>query len=265
MPPRTQSVGDPNLLDTPSDVSPIIINNGVQAPEGQYFTAEQVEAIRRQEKDKLYADQERLRSQVDSFRTQLDELAADKTAREAAEAQRQAELTEAQRIAAEAEMTAQQRIESRMAELAAEQESTRRELALQQAVNQREREFIQLESYKNSRLAELTASDAIMPELVEYIGGTTQAEIDASINTAVAKTAKIIEGMQGTPGQQPITAPVPPGVSPTGFVPSGPLDTYQGSREFTAADVDSMDMATYAANRARLGVAGAGGNNGMFK
>lgn len=241
---------------TATPPAPVIINN--PQPSGQYFTAEQLEAARQQEKDKLYG---RLQSQEETlsvFKSQLEELSKDKASRDKALADAAKAAEEAQKREEESKLSIEERLRAREAELTAKQEQLSKEMELKFATMQKEQEFLLLQAYVQRRVAEETAANTIIPELVEFIGGNSEEEVEASIIKVKEKTANIVKGAAT------LTAPqMPTGVSPTGG-PSGPLDNLGGPKQHSPEDISRMSMEEYKAFRAQQGIAGAGNNRGMF-
>lgn len=227
---------------------------------GQYFTAEQMEAARQQEKDKLYGRLQQQDEQINSFKAQLDELAADKKARDEALTKAAKEADEAKKREEQSKLTAEELIRAKEAELRQQQEKFQSDMDLRLATMQKEQEFLRLTSFIQRRVAEEIAADTIIPDLVEFIGGNTEAEVEASIDKVKEKTVNIIQGAA-------TLAPVPQrprGVSPTG-APAGPLDTLMGPKQYTKEEIEAMDMAEYGKHRGTPGFPGLAGNNrGMF-
>lgn len=228
-------------------------------PSGQYFTAEQVEEIRRQEKDKLYDRMKKSEDQLNAFKDTVEQLKADKDARDAElEAQRKA-AEEAQRREAESKLTAEQLIQAREAELKAQQEQFQKDMELKLATMAKEQEFLKLQSYIRTRVAEEIAANTIIPDLVEFVGGNSEDEVEASITKVKEKTANIVKGATSLTGGNPQL----PGVSPTGS-PAGPLDNLSPPRGLSAEEISKMGMADYAKFRSQSGIDRAGNGQGLF-
>lgn len=248
--------GTTTVPGTATGPAPIVINN--PPPAQQYFTAEQLEAARQQEKDKLYGRINQQDEIINQFKSQLTDLQADKEARDKAIADAAKAAEEAQRREEEAKLSVEERIRVREAELTAQQEKFSQEMELKLTMMQKEQEFLRLQAYIQRRVAEETAANTIIPELVEFIGGSNEGEVETSITKVKEKTANIVKGAAT------LTAPsMPTGVSPTGG-PAGPLDNLGGPKQYSKDDIAKMDMPTYAAWRQQQGIAGAGNNRGMF-
>jgi hypothetical protein len=240
--------GAPNSASVPN---PIIINNpGLPSQGQQYFTADQLEAARQQEKEKLY-------NKITKTEQQLKELLADKEKRDAEVEAARLAAEEAAKKEAESRLSAQQLIESREVEFRKQQEEFKRTMDLQFAAMKKEQEFLHLQSFIQRRVAEEREAGTIIPDLVEYISGNTEEEVEASIAKAKEKTASIVRGATTL-----TSAPIP-GVSPTGG-PAGPLDALGGPRQLSAEEIAAMPMDKFAEYRRTSGLDRAGNGQGLF-
>lgn len=240
--------------------TPVVVNN--LPPVGQYFTAEQLEAARQQEKDKVYDRLKKADDQLTAFKQQVDELAADKKARDDEAARVKAEADAVAKKAADDKLTAEQLVEQTRQEMQAEMQALRQQQETDRALMEKERQFLSLQSYTQRRISEEVSADNIHPTFVDYITGNTPEEVEASITIAKEKTDSILEGIVN---RQPVITRQP-GVSPTGFGPSGPLDRLTGTpREYSPEEIDAMDMETYSAYRKAKGIDKAGNDRGMFR
>lgn len=248
--------GAPNSTSVPQ---PIVIQN--QPPQGQYFTADQLEAARQQEKDKLYAKQQNLEKQVNDFRTELETLRTEREAAKLAEDEARKVAEAVQKKADEDKLSVTELLEKRDQEWQARQAEIEQKLEFERAVMQKDREIFSLQNFIQRRVAEEVAQDTIAPEFLDYINGNNEEQVEASITRAKEKTASIVAGMSGgIPNPPRIT----PGVSPTGFAPAGPLDTLQGTQEYSADDIKKMSHEEFRAFRAKVGIDRAGNNQGLF-
>ncbi len=242
----------------PSNVAPVL-PVAANPPSVQYFTAEQVEAIRAQEKDKLYDRLKKTDEQLATFKSTVDQLTADKAARDAEiEAQKKA-AEDAQKREAESKLTAEQLIAAREAELKEQQDKFQKDMDLKLATMAKEQEFLKLQSYIRTRVAEEIAANTIIPDLVEFVGGNSEDEVEASITKVKEKTANIVKGattLSGGVSQLP-------GVSPTGS-PAGPLDNLSGPRQLSAEEIASMSMDEFSKYRRQSGLDRAGNGQGLF-
>lgn len=221
------------------------------SPNSRMFTEEEVEAIRRQEKDKVYGKIDKLQTQLDAFNSEREAAA------QAAEEARQREESE-RRAREEEELTAKELLTKKEDEFnqrlnTAQQEWENKFMALQQeseaqkALLEKERRFQELESYKSRRLAD--ESENLMPELLDFVQGNSEEEIDNAISAVAARTSAIMASMQEA---LPVPPERPRGVPATGSTPSGPLENSTEHQTYTLSDIESMDMSTFAANRERL-------------
>lgn len=214
------------------------------------FTQDEVEAIRRQEKDKLYDKISKLQDQVEIFNTEREEqkrIAEELAAKEEAE-RRQRE--EAEMSAKDLLMRKEDEFEKRINTVQNEWEqkfaALQQEAEAQKALLEQERRFQELESYKSRLIAE--NQENIMPELMDFIRGNSEEEIEASISAVVARTSAIVENIQqALPQRQNLR-----GVPATGSTPIGPLENMTEQQTFSSADIANMSMDQYAQIRDRL-------------
>ncbi len=228
----------------------------------RFFSEEEVQqlvaAAEEAARAKLTPELTAAKQRADAFNEDLKELKSFQKKFEKAEADKQKAIEEAARIKQESEMSAKElaekyrtESENRIAQLAAQQESERALLA-------KELEFMKLQNFAQRRVAE--ESDNIAPELLDFIGGNTQEEIEASIEMVKTKTAQIIENMrqagirqrQGMPG-------VAPAAGTNGITQlDQPTD-----RQYSADDIKGMSFGEYAELRKRVGMPGISGR-GLF-
>ena len=125
-----------------------------------------------------------------------------------------------------------------------ERERTERERAF--ALLERERDFANLQSYKQVKLEQ--ERDNIMPELLDLVSGNTAEEVDASLESLKERSARILESAQSAMqnARKEMT-----GTRAT-LPPAGPLETNTEQRNFTAQDIASMSMNEYAKYRDKL-------------
>ncbi len=227
--------------------------------DGQFFTAAQLEAARQQEKDKVYGRLTAAEELANSMKAEIASLQAKEAEREAEVARKQAEADAAARAAEQEKMTAAELIAAREKEMLERQAAFEARMQSEQAILSKEQQFLQLQSYIQTRIAAEVSQDNIAPEFLDYITGNTEAEVEASITKAKEKTASIAEAKAGA-GQSRL-----PGVSPTGFGPTGPLEQFTGqSQEPTPEQINAMSMPEYAQYRVARGIDKAGKDRGMF-
>lgn len=251
------AVGDP-VLD-PATGEPVLDDSGVpvletepvvsipvappaQDPPGQAqptFTADDLAKARKEEKDKLYP-------QIEELKRTAAELLADKKDREKAAKKAQEEAERAAKAKEEAEMEVRDLLARKEQEWNDRFESIRREQEMALALAEKQAEVNRLMQYRNDRLQE--EAENIMPELIDFIGGNTEQEIEESIARAVAKTGAILGNITAHAQQQragmrgaSVTAP-----------PVGPLENQGGTRQLTPEDIRNMPPTEYAANRDAL-------------
>lgn len=218
-------------------------------PVTKTFTEQEVERIRQEEKDKLYGRLSEWEKQFNEQREQLAALQAAKDAEVAAAA-------EAARAAAEEEARKkweEQDSKTLLAEVNQQWEqrfqTLQQERELERAAFAKEQEFAALKEYANEKVNAAKANNEIAPELVDFVSGNTQEEIDASLEFVKAKSAEIAENIRNAAIAQRAAMP---GVSTAGYSTSGPMDSTPGTKTFTADELKNMSMADYQRYRDQL-------------
>jgi chromosome segregation ATPase len=226
-------------------------------PQGRIFTEEEVEKIRRQEKDKLYKKIEEESSRVKSLEEQLNSLNQERdSARNEAEErqrreqellrQREAEELSAKDLLLKREEEFNNKLQQVEIEFSSRLEEIERQRQAQEALLEKEREVQALESYRQRRLGE--EQEAIIPELIDFIAGNTPEEIDESISVLRERSNAIIESIQQATQQQQGRLR---GVLPTA-PPTGPVENQTEYQTLSADDIRNMPMDQYVKMRERL-------------
>ena len=225
------------------------------APKGKTFTEDEVENIRKQEKDKLYKRLEEAENRYKTMEEQVLTLAqerekaireAQEIARKEEEIRRQREFEElsAKELLKRTEDEFNVKIknvdaewQNRFAQIEAERQA-------QAALLDKERQLREVETYRQRRLHE--SQDEIIPELIDLVSGNTPEEIEASVEILRQRSAAIIESIQQA--TQPSRVK---GVSVT--APSvGPMETQTEYQTLNADDIRNMTMDQYVKMRDRL-------------
>jgi DNA repair exonuclease SbcCD ATPase subunit len=203
------------------------------------YTDEDLERIRREEKDKLYGRIQEMDAQLKSLKQE----------REEQEASRRAELeakAEAERLKEESEMETRELLKRREEEWSSRFSELEDRYEQDRAVFERERRFQELASYRQARVDQ--EAEFIIPELRDLIRGNTEADIDASIEEMKERTAAIMgQFEQNTFVQRQAMR----GAAPTA-PPVGPMEQMTTFESITPEDIRSMDMETYKKYRAQL-------------
>lgn len=240
-------------------------------PTERTFTSDDLERARQQEKDKVYQRLEQERKQREAFETQVNELLEREKKQQEEQAERQRQADEEAKKQAEAEMSAKELLEEREREWNNRFEKSQasfeerlnqvnQEREAERALLEKERELSALQGYIQRRVAE--ENDNIAPQLRDFVTGNTQDEVDHSIELIKAKSAELAEAAQ-TAFQQARSRM--PGVSPTGYTPTGPMEVEGSTRSYSAQDIQNMDMAEYAKLRQQIpGLNGSQTNRGMY-
>jgi DNA repair exonuclease SbcCD ATPase subunit len=210
------------------------------------YTAEDIAKARQQEKSKVYGTVEKLQEELAVLKQKESEREAKDAERRAARQAREAELAAEKKKQEESELGFKDLLSKKEQEFQAQLEAERAEREKAFALLQRERDFQDLQQYRQSRV-EAERND-IMPELLDLVDGNSKDEVEQSILRAKEKTAKILESVQAASLQSRkemvgtrITSPA-----------SGPLDNDSASNSYSTGDISNMSMADYAKNRSKL-------------
>jgi hypothetical protein len=204
----------------------------------RFYTQEELEAARKQEKDKLYG---RIEEMSTTLRTLQEERQA-----EAAERQRLADEAEAARRATEEqEMDLRTLMEQREAALRNELTTLNERYEMDRAVFERERLLQEAYAYRVARIEQ--EQEYILPELRDLIGGDTPEAVDASIEEMKMRSEAIFNNMAAAAQPQPFRGAAMPSVPPV-----GPMEQVPQLETLTAQDIQGMDMTTYKKYRERL-------------
>lgn len=259
-PPNTTTTNGPVASFPPQQSTP---------PESR-FTADDIEKARREEKDKVYARLEEQSQRNKSLEDKVAELLQAQKEREEAEAAARAAAEDQTRRKAEEEMSAkdllatrEQELNSRLAQTQSEWEAKfaqmQQEREQERAILAKEKELVDLRAYTQQRVAD--EADNIAPQLRDFISGNNRDEIEQSINIVKAKSLEIANAARDAFQQARASQR---GVAPTGYAPVGPMETEGGTRQYSAQDIQQMDMTEYAKLRQQIGLSDAGNNRGLY-
>ena len=262
--PQITNIGLPQdqLQQVASQWTPTYPASPIQ-PDQRYYTEAELNAererVRQQEKDKMYERIEKTNTQLNEFKATVESLKADKDTRDAElAAQQKAAKDEAKRLETE-KLSALELIEKQRVEFESQQQQLREDMELRLTIAAKEQERLQLKSYIQRRVNEEINATTVLPELVEYIDGTTEAEVEASIQKAKDNTASIVNAALGTAAPS-----LPMGTSPTG-TPFSPLDNLSPSnRQLSRDQIANMNMKDYEAFRIQQGIDRAGSGRGIL-
>jgi len=247
-----------DAVDTATTVTPDAAFADEVATQGQ-FTADDIAKARQQEKAKVYDTIQNLREELTSLRKREDERAAIEADKAAKRAEREAQRAAERKSQAEEEMSVKELLKNKESEWQKQLDSERAEREKAFALLQLEKEYNELQSYRQSRLAQ--EQENIVPELIDLVAGNSKDEIESSIADLKARSNKIFESVAQV-NQQARKEMVGSRVT---MPASGPLDTDSDSSSYTPGDISSMSMADYAKNRAKLlGTASNNRGQGLF-
>lgn len=253
MSPDANNMAD--AFEAEAGTAPVVNVSGVDAPTvatgldnestkaTKFYTEEDLAKVRSQEKDKLYPELERLKDEVLGLKKEKEE----KAARKAAEAEAQAaEEAAKQRDKQFEDLEAKDLIKLTADELREQLERERQERERAFALLERERQFADLQSFKQQVIEQ--ERDNIIPQLVDFIQGNTREELAESVERLKERSASILESaqsaMQNARKEMRGTSATLPA--------SGPLDTNMESRSLSAQDIASMSVNEYAKVRDKL-------------
>lgn len=260
----------PQTWTAPSNYTATTGTNTITYPAGgsggtaaQFFTAEDIEKARREERDKLYG---RISKGDEKFKTLEEEISALRQAaadRENSEKQAREAAAELERQHAESELSAKQLIETREKEWQDRFADFQRKQELAQAAYERDKQHLALKNFIERRAREELAGDHIADELIDFINGNSEAEVEESIVNLRAKTQSILENIRA--GQQQLRAGMP-GVSNTSAPPAGaPLDNITGQqRDLSPEEIRNIPMSEWHKHRAAFGLTSADSNQGLY-
>jgi hypothetical protein len=215
------------------------------------YTAEELEAARKQEKDKLYKRMETMQETVARLEAEAKER-ADK------EAARRKEAEDIAKAKVESEMSAKDLLAQKETEWQNRFSQMESKLEQEQALREQESKFAQIMEFRQQVAQQY--SDRIAPELLDLISGETPEELTASAEDLATRSERILaqtaEAMQTARQQMPTVRATAPA--------SG--ENSGSQRVFSPDEIRGMSMSDYAKHRKSLLGGGAGGpsNRGLF-
>ncbi len=232
--------------------SALVADAPTSKPASKFYTEDDLAKVRSQEKEKLYPQIDKLKEELDGLKREREAEVSSKAAQAAAE-------EAARRAALEDETDIRTLLKNKETEWAEQLERERQERERAFALLEREKNFAELQSYKQQILDQ--ERDNIMPQLLKYLDGSTPEELAASAADLKAQTDSILQdaqsAMQNARRDMRGTSVTTP--------PAGPLETNSEQRSFTAEDIQSMSMNDYVKNRSRLlGPAAQGKGRGLL-
>jgi hypothetical protein len=253
----TRNVPEGDIISVPVDAPMVeqFVENAVK--NSKSFSEDEVENIRKQEKDKMYKRLEEADTRVKSMEEQLTTIAQERESAQKEAADRAAKEAELIRERETAELSAKELLLKREDEFnlklsQIEQDYKNRfdeieaQRSAQEALLEKERQMQAINSYRQRRLND--EQETIIPELIDLIAGNSEDEIENSIAVLRERSNAIIESIQqATAASQsrlrgaPVTAP-----------PVGPMETQTEYQTLSAEDIRNMPMEQYAKMRDRL-------------
>jgi len=208
----------------------------------QAFTQEDVERIRQEERQRVLAEQTR----ADTLENELAQYRKADEDRKAAEAKTQRDADRAAKKKQEEEMELRDLIQKKDQEWEQRLADERAEREKAFALLEQERHHASLQTYLAQRMAE--HGDEISPELRDLVSGSSEQEIDASIQLLIQKSALIqqnaVSAMRNINAGRPMAGVTAP--------PVGPMESAGATRTYTADELKAMTPEEYAAERDNL-------------
>lgn len=230
-----------------SQQPPVVVVTTPPAPATDArFTTEDIERVRKEEKDKLYG-------RISQMDEQLKALTAEREAREQAEAEALRIADEERQRREQEEMSANERIEALRKETEERLAEVTKTYERDRAIFEREQRLMQLETYKRDVMAQNEA--LILPELRDLVHGETEEMIDASVQEMIERSNQIMQNVAEAAGTQRQQMR---GVASTA-PPVGPMEQAPTYESLTPQDIAGMDMETY--KRYRDGLLRSAGNS----
>lgn len=239
--PRTQESNyQPQQPRPDQAVSQPVVTPVVQPPPQPQprFTEEDIERARQQEKDKLYG-------RIEELSTGLKSMQEERQA-EQAERQRLAEEAEAARRAKEeGEMEVRDLIAKREQEWTSQIEELKTRFDADRAVFEKERYLQEIAVYRRDRIEQ--EEQFLLPELRQFITGSSPEEVDNQIEEMKRMTEQIVSNVAAAYQPQPFRGGAMPSVPPV-----GPMEQLPEHQQLTPEMIRDMDMKTYERYREQL-------------
>jgi hypothetical protein len=246
------------VMDAIAEQTVSAVQGNLEAPVPG-FTADDLAKARAQEKAKLYPQMEKMQEELAKAKALAEGLAAKDAEREAERAAKRAEREAKQKDKEEKELSFKELLSKKEQEFQSQLEAERLERERAFALLDTERKFQDLMNYRAQRIEE--ERDNIVPQLIDLVSGSSQEDIEQSIETLKAKSAGIMQDVQqatmnakqSMAGTR-ITAPA-----------SGPLDNDSEHNPLTIDPSKGISMDDYIKNRHKyLGAAANNRGQGLF-
>jgi DNA repair exonuclease SbcCD ATPase subunit len=221
---------------------PVTVTDNTFVPSnttGRLFTEEELEAARRQEKDKLYG-------RIEQMDQQLKTLAQEREEALKAQQAEMERLAEEQKKKEEAELSTRALLERKEQEWNDRFKTLEQQREQDRAVYEMERRVVELDQYRQARLEQ--EAEFIIPQLRDLVRGNNEQEIDMSIEEMKARTDDIMGNISAVVSQP---TPMYRGAAPTS-PPVGPMEQLSTQQTLTPEDIRSMDIETYKRYRDQL-------------
>lgn len=256
---KNPNVPEGDIIMVPTDAPMVeqFVEDAMAKTTGKVFSEDDVENIRKQERDKMYKRLEEADLRVKSMEEQMSILAQEREAARAEAEERAKQEADLIREREVAELSAKELLlkredefNSKLSQIEQDYktrfEDIERQREQQEALLEKERRLQEINAYRSRRVHE--EQESIIPELIDLIAGNSEDEIETSIGVLRDRSNAIIESIQQATAQQQSRLR---GVTPTS-PPIGPMDTQTEYQTLTAEDIRNMPMEKYAQMRDRL-------------
>lgn len=204
------------------------------------WTDDDIANARTQEKEKLYP-------RIEEMSNELKALRAEREA-EMTERQRLAnEADEARRLKEEGDMEVRTLLEKRENEWKSQISALEARYDADREIFAKERVLAEAELYRRDRISQ--ESENILPELRDFIQGASPEEIDRSIEAMKARTEAIVANFVAA---EPPPVPFAPRAAAPTAPPVGPMEQLPSYESLTPEDIRGMSMDTYKRYREQL-------------
>jgi hypothetical protein len=230
--------------------------NGNSDP--KFYTQEDIEKAREQEKSKMYKRLETMQDTVNRLELEAKTRAeAEEAAQRILQSQQQEEEA-ATKKRQESEMSAKDLLAQKEQEWEQKLSQVQQQVEAERALRERETQFAELMDYRQQVVQ--AYSDRVAPELLDLIQGDTPEELQASAEDMTARTERILAQTAEAMQNQRQAMPTVRATAPASGENSG------SQRSYTPDEIRTMSMAEYSKHRRSLLGGGTDGpkNRGLF-
>jgi hypothetical protein len=193
----------------------------------------------------LAAQRQEFEGRFGELSTQMSQVQEARAAEIAERDRLAAEAAEARRLREEGEMEVRDLLSKKETEWQGRLEEMDRRYAADRAVFDQERRLREVTDYRQARVEQ--EAEYILPELREFVGGSTPEEIDASIESIKARSQTIWDNIIAQAQPTPLRPTAMPSVPPV-----GPMEQLPSYEQLTPDIIANMSMDDYKRYREQL-------------